>query len=127
MAGLREEGGKVGLVPTFRGGKPSSPKKTRGDMQAITLREHGGPEVLKPEEVPEPSVRPDQVLVRIRAVALNHLDIWVRKGMPHLKLRYPHILGCDIVGEVAEMGSLTKGLFATGQKVLVHPALSCGH
>ena len=96
-------------------------------MRAVTLREHGGPEVLKMDEVPEPGVRPDQVLVRIRAVALNHLDIWVRKGLPHLKLHYPHILGSDIVGEVAEMGILAKGLFATGQKVLVHPALSCGH
>lgn len=96
-------------------------------MQAVTLREHGGPEVLKTEAVPEPEARPDQVLVRVRAVALNHLDIWVRKGLPHLKLKYPHILGCDIAGEVAEMGALAKGRFAPGQKVLVHPGLSCGH
>jgi NADPH:quinone reductase-like Zn-dependent oxidoreductase len=96
-------------------------------MQAVTLREHGGPEVLKIEEISEPEIRPDQVLVRVRAVALNHLDLWIRHGLPHLKLRYPHILGSDIVGEVAELGSLARGLFCLGQKVLVHPALSCGH
>ncbi len=96
-------------------------------MQAVSIREHGGLDVLKVEELPEPKIRPDQVLVRIRAVALNHLDIWVRQGLPHLKLSYPHILGSDIAGEVAEIGALAQGLFCVGQKVLVHPGISCGH
>jgi len=95
-------------------------------MKAITLRQPGDADVLKLEEIPEPTIRPDQVLVRIRAVALNHLDIWVRRGMPHLKLSYPHILGSDIAGEVAEIGALAQGIFAPGQKVLVHPGISCG-
>jgi NADPH:quinone reductase-like Zn-dependent oxidoreductase len=94
-------------------------------MRAVTLRKHGGPEILQLEELPQPSIQADEVLVKIRAVGLNHLDLWIRKGLPHLKHEYPHILGSDIAGEIAELGSLIKGL-QVGQKVLVHPALSCG-
>jgi len=94
-------------------------------MKAIALRKHGGVEVLQWEELPDPQVAPDQVLVKVRAVALNHLDLWIRKGLPHLKLAYPHILGSDISGEIVKYGSLVTGL-KEGQKVLIHPALSCG-
>ncbi|MCP5468280.1 MAG: zinc-binding dehydrogenase [Deltaproteobacteria bacterium] len=95
-------------------------------MKAITLREHGGVEVLKYEELPDKKLRSDLVRVRIRAVALNHLDLWIRKGLPHIKHRYPHILGSDIAGEILDLGAFINDL-KIGQKVLIHPALSCGH
>ncbi len=94
-------------------------------MKAVVLHRHGGPEVLEALELPQPNIRADEVLVRVRAVALNHLDLWIRKGLPHLKLAYPHILGSDIAGEVAEVGDLVEGV-TLGQKVLLHPGLSCG-
>jgi NADPH:quinone reductase-like Zn-dependent oxidoreductase len=93
-------------------------------MQAIVLREHGGPEVLRPEQLPTPEPGPGQVRVRIRAVALNHLDIWVRKGGPAFHLEYPHRLGSDVVGEVDAVGPGATA--ATGAKVVVQPGLSCG-
>lgn len=94
-------------------------------MKAVVLHRHGGPEVLEAVELPQPKIRADEVLVRVRAVALNHLDLWIRRGLPHLKLVFPHILGSDIAGEVAEVGDLVEGV-ALGQKVLLHPGLSCG-
>lgn len=94
-------------------------------MKAVVLHRHGGPGVLEALELPQPKIRADEVLVRVRAVALNHLDLWIRKGLPHLKLAYPHILGSDIAGEVVEVGDLVEGV-ALGQRVLLHPALSCG-
>ena len=93
-------------------------------MQAIVLREHGGPEVLRPEQLPMPEPGPGQVRVRIRAVALNHLDIWVRRGGPAFHLEYPHRLGSDIVGEVDAAGPGATA--AVGKKVVVQPGLSCG-
>lgn len=93
-------------------------------MQAMVLREHGGPEVLRREELPIPDPGPGQVRVRIRAVALNHLDIWVRKGGPAFHLEYPHRLGSDIAGVVEAIG---PGATATvGAKTVVQPGLSCG-
>src|SRR5687767_8723282 len=93
-------------------------------MQAMVLREHGGPDVIRREELPIPDPGPGQVCVRIRAVALTHLDIWVRKGGPAFHLEYPHRLGSDIVGTVDAVG---PGATATiGTKVVVQPGLSCG-
>ncbi len=92
-------------------------------MKAVRIHQFGGPEVLTYEEVPDPKPRPDQVLVRVRACALNHLDIWVRKGLPGVKL--PHILGSDIAGEVAEIGEYVAG-FQPGQRVLIAPMHFCG-
>ena len=92
-------------------------------MKAVVLREHGGPELLKVEELPVPEPGPGEVRVRIRAVALNHLDIWVRKGGPAFKLEYPHRLGSDIVGEVDALGPGATG--QVGAKVVVQPGLSC--
>ena len=77
-------------------------------MKAVRIHEFGGPEVLKYEDVPDPDLRKDYVLVRIRACALNHLDLWVRKGLPGVKL--PHILGSDIAGEVVECGEYIDDL-----------------
>jgi NADPH:quinone reductase-like Zn-dependent oxidoreductase len=93
-------------------------------MKAVRLHQFGGPEVLTYEDIPDPQLRKDQVLVRVKACSINHLDIWVRKGLPGVKL--PHILGSDIAGEVAEVGEYVSGLKA-GQRVLVAPMHFCGH
>jgi NADPH:quinone reductase-like Zn-dependent oxidoreductase len=93
-------------------------------MQAIVLREHGGPEVLRSEQLPIPEPGPGEVRVRVRAVALNHLDIWVRKGGPAFHLEYPHRLGSDIAGTIDAVG---PGVGAqVGAKTVVQPGLSCG-
>lgn len=94
-------------------------------MKAVRFHEHGGPEVLKYEEAPDPVIQPNEVLVRVRACALNHLDVWARKGMPGVKLPLPHISGCDIAGEVASVGSIVTRV-TPGQRVLVSPGISCG-
>ncbi|MEO8705276.1 MAG: zinc-binding dehydrogenase, partial [Kofleriaceae bacterium] len=92
-------------------------------MQAIVLREHGGPEVLRAEELPVPTPGPGEVRVRVRAVALNHLDVWVRRGGPAFHLEYPHKLGSDIAGEIDAVG---PGVDAKiGTRVIVQPGLSC--
>jgi NADPH:quinone reductase-like Zn-dependent oxidoreductase len=93
-------------------------------MKAVRIHQFGGPEVLTYEDTPDPQPRKDQVLVRVKACALNHLDVWVRKGLPGVKL--PHILGSDIAGEVAEIGEYVTG-FKTGQRVLISPIHYCGH
>jgi NADPH:quinone reductase-like Zn-dependent oxidoreductase len=89
----------------------------------MVLREHGGPEVIKLEQLPVPEPGPGEVRVRVRAVALNHLDIWVRRGGPAFKLEYPHRLGSDIVGELDALGPGATG--QVGAKVVVQPGLSC--
>jgi len=93
-------------------------------MKAIRIHEFGGPEVLRYEDVPDPQPRKDEVLVRVRACAMNHLDLWVRKGLPGVKL--PHILGSDIAGEVVESGEYVIG-FKAGQRVLLAPMHFCNH
>src|SRR3984957_18546013 len=93
-------------------------------MKAIRIHEFGGPEVLRYEDVPDPQLRKDQVLVRVKACAMNHLDIWVRKGLPGVKL--PHILGSDVAGEVVEVGEYVTG-FKAGQRVLLAPMHFCNH
>ena len=92
-------------------------------MKAVRFREFGGPEVLNYEEVPEPQLRKDQVLVRVRACAMNHLDLWVRKGLPGVKL--PHINGSDIAGEIAEVGEYVQR-WSKGKRVIVAPMHYCG-
>ncbi len=92
-------------------------------MKAVRIHQFGGPEVLTYEDIPDPQPRKDQVLVRVKACALNHLDLWVRKGLPGVKL--PHILGSDIAGEIAEVGEYVSG-FTSGQRVLVAPLHFCG-
>src|SRR5258708_33576482 len=93
-------------------------------MKAVRIHQFGGPEVLIYEEVPDPQPRKDQVTVRVRACSLNHLDVWVRKGLPGVTL--PHILGSDVAGEVVEVGEYVGG-FKTGQRVLLAPMHYCGH
>lgn len=93
-------------------------------MKAARIHEFGGPEVLKYEDVPDPKPRKDQVLVRVKACAMNHIDLWIRKGLPGLKL--PHILGSDIAGEVVEVGGYVTSVSA-GQRVLLAPMHFCNH
>ena len=75
-------------------------------MKAVRIHQFGGPEVLIHEDIPDPKLRQDQVLVRVKC-ALNHLDLWVRKGLPGVNL--PHINGSDIAGEVEEVGEYVAG------------------
>ncbi len=95
-------------------------------MKAVRLHSFGGVEQLVYEEsVPEPAPQPDEVKVRVRACALNHLDIWVRNGIPAYKTPLPHILGSDVAGEVVELGEGVKDL-RVGDPVVLYPILSCG-
>jgi len=93
-------------------------------MNATILREHGGPDVLRNEQLLMPEPGPGEVRVRVRAVALNHLDLWVRRGGPAFKLEYPHRLGSDIAGEIDAVGP--GAVAEVGSKVVVQPGLSCG-
>jgi len=93
-------------------------------MKAIRFHEFGGPEVLKFEDVTEPQLRKDQVLIRVKACALNHLDLWVRKGLPGVKL--PHINGSDISGTIEQVGEYITDL-KVGQRVLLAPMVWCGN
>lgn len=94
-------------------------------IEAIVLREHGDVDVLVRETIDLAEPGPRQVLVRVRAVALNHLDLWVRRGLPNLKLVLPHRLGSDVVGEVEALGPGARGV-KVGDRVVVSPGISCG-
>lgn len=95
-------------------------------MKAVIFNEHGGPEVLRYEERPDPSIRANEVLVEVRACALNHLDVWARKGLPGVEIPLPHILGNDVAGVVREAGELVDWV-RPGDEVMLHPGVSCGH
>ena len=96
-------------------------------MKAMILDGHGGPEVLRMAEIPDPAASPGRVVVRVRAVALNHLDIWVRKGWPGLDLAWPHVLGSDVAGVVESVGpGLESSGITPGMEVVLNPGLSCG-
>jgi NADPH:quinone reductase-like Zn-dependent oxidoreductase len=94
-------------------------------MKAVVFHQHGDEQALRLTDFPEPTVGARDVLVRVKAVALNHLDLWVRQGWPGLKLEMPHILGSDIAGIVERVGPEVSDL-APGTEVLVNPGLSCG-
>jgi NADPH:quinone reductase-like Zn-dependent oxidoreductase len=93
--------------------------------EAVVLRGHGGPEVLVRETIDLPDPGPREVRVRVRAVAVNHLDLWVRRGLPGRTLAFPHRLGSDIAGEVEALGPGARGA-RVGDRVVVSPGLSCG-
>ena len=94
-------------------------------MKAIVFRQHGGPEVLEYTTGPEPSIQPNEVLVRVRACAMNHLDLWVRGGLPNVPIPLPHIPGSDVAGEVTQPGAGVTTVRA-GQKVVLAPGVTCG-
>jgi NADPH:quinone reductase-like Zn-dependent oxidoreductase len=94
-------------------------------MQAIVLHRHGGPEVLEPAELPELEPGPGEVLVEVRACALNRLDLFVRGGLPGLHVSLPHVLGSDIAGVVSALGEGVPSQWL-GVEVVLNPGLSCG-
>ena len=94
-------------------------------MKAVLFHQHGGPEVLKYTDAPDPIIRPNEVLVRVRACALNHLDLWVRIGNPNVPIPLPHIPGSDISGEVVQIGADVSTV-RVGQKVVLAPGVTCG-
>jgi len=93
-------------------------------MKAVRIHQHGGPEVLQYEDIPEPKIKANEVLVRVRACALNHLDLFVRNGIPGIQYQMPHILGSDIAGEIVEAGELCERV-KPGWRVLLSPGVSC--
>lgn len=93
-------------------------------MKAAFVRRHGGPEVIELGELPLPEPGPDEALVKLEAAALNHLDVFVRRGLPNLKHTYPHVLGADGAGVVAKKGALVTHV-KEGDAVVVHPGVSC--
>ncbi len=94
-------------------------------MKAVWFESFGGPEVLQYGDCPEPVIRADEALIRVRACGINHLDLWVRKGLPGLSPQMPHVLGNDIVGEIVAVGEAVQHL-TVGVRTLVLPTLSCG-
>lgn len=95
-------------------------------MKATVFHKHGPPDVLSYEDFEIPKIHSGQVLVKVKGVALNHLDLFVRSGIPGLNLEMPHILGSDISGEIVELGSDVRGTLEVGQKILVDPGIYCG-
>ncbi|HEX2188590.1 MAG TPA: zinc-binding dehydrogenase [Longimicrobiaceae bacterium] len=93
-------------------------------MRAAIFHEHGGPEVVRIEEIPRPEPGPGEVRVRVRAAAMNHLDLWVRRGLP-IDTTMPHVGGSDVAGVVDALGPGAEGV-APGERVVVNPSLSCG-
>src|SRR6266853_325841 len=94
-------------------------------MKAIVFSTHGGPDVLKYIDALDPVLRPNEVLVRVKACALNHLDLWVRRGSPGVHIPFPHIPGSDISGEIAQIGAEVSTV-RVGQQVVLTPLVSCG-
>jgi NADPH:quinone reductase-like Zn-dependent oxidoreductase len=92
-------------------------------VKAVRIHEDGGPEVLVVEDIPTPSPAQDEVLVDLHAASLNHLDIWVRKGLPSVPK--PRVLGADGAGVVAGLGAGVTGL-AIGERVVINPGLEHG-
>ena len=92
-------------------------------MKALYFMEHGELDVMRYGDVPDPSPGPGEVLVKVRACAINHLDIWVRRGWPGLKLEMPHWCGADVAGEVVEWGRDVSGR-RIGDRVVVDPGIS---
>ena len=89
------------------------------------MRATGGPEVLERATIDLPEPGPREVRIRVRAVALNHIDIWARRGLPHFRYEFPHRLGADIAGVVDALGPGVTNA-KVGDEVIVNPGLSCG-
>jgi NADPH:quinone reductase-like Zn-dependent oxidoreductase len=95
-------------------------------MKALLFHQHGTLNEVAYTDVPEPEIGPHDVLVQIKAAALNRLDLWVLQGWPGLKLKMPHIMGSDGAGVIAAVGSQVTH-FTIGDRVAINPSLSCGH
>lgn len=90
-------------------------------MKAVRFHQHGGPEVLKYEDAPDPTPETGYAIVRVRACALNHLDLWERRGLERVQFPLPHISGADVSGEIVDARGLTSGM-----RVMLQPGVSCG-
>jgi NADPH:quinone reductase-like Zn-dependent oxidoreductase len=95
-------------------------------MKAVRFYEHGGPDQLRYENAPDPIPGPGEIVVRVKACALNHLDLWQRKGLPGVPIPLPHISGSDVAGIVESVGPGPRHV-KPGDKTLVNPGLSCMH
>lgn len=93
-------------------------------MKAVYITEHGSIDKLNYGDLKEPQISPREVLIKLKAASLNHLDIWVRQGIPGIKVEFPHILGSDGSGIVEQVGSEVKNV-KVGEKVLLNPGVSC--
>ncbi|HEY62255.1 MAG TPA: zinc-binding dehydrogenase [Anaerolineae bacterium] len=94
-------------------------------MKAFLFYKHGGPEVMKYEDFPTPQPAAGEVLVALKAAALNRMDLWVREGWPGLRLEYPHIPGADGAGTIAALGEGVEG-WAVGDRVVINSNIGCG-
>lgn len=94
-------------------------------MKAVVFRRHGGPEVLEYTDVPESTIGPGQILVRVKACSINHLDLWIRQGLPAYRITLPHISGCDVAGVIDRLGPGVTTC-KVGDRVVLAPGLSCG-
>ena len=95
-------------------------------MKAVQIYEHGGADKLRYEDADDPVLRsPRDVIVRLRAASLNHIDLWNRKGLTGMKVEFPHILGADGAGVVEEVGSEVTHL-TKGDAVCLYPPVGCG-
>lgn len=93
--------------------------------EAMVMMATGGPEVLERRTIELPEPGPREVRIRVRAVALNHIDLWGRRGLPHFRYEFPHRLGADVAGEIDALGPGAQNA-KVGDHVLVNPGLSCG-
>jgi len=94
-------------------------------VKAVRFHRHGGPDVLQYEDAPDPKPSSDEALVKVRACALNRLDIWARNGLPNVEIPLPHISGSDIAG-VVEWVPPEEKEFKKGDEVIVNPGIGCG-
>ncbi len=95
-------------------------------MKAVRFHQFGGADILQYEEAPKPQIGPKDVLLNLKAAAMNHLDMWVRSGQRERNIPLPHIPGCDGSGIIAEVGSAVTSV-NVGDRVLISPGLSCGN
>jgi NADPH:quinone reductase-like Zn-dependent oxidoreductase len=92
-------------------------------MKAVRFHAHGGPEVLRYEDMPQPEAGSGEVLVRVRACALNHLDLWERRGLEHVRIPMPHVSGSDVSGDIV---TSSVAELRVGARVMLQPGMSCG-
>ncbi len=94
-------------------------------MKAVLFHEHGGPDVLRYDDIQSPRISPNEVLIKVKAVSLNRIDLIVRKGYPGLSIPLPHIPGVDLAGRIEEVGENVDG-YAEGDDVIIMPVYGCG-
>ncbi|MGA9364770.1 MAG: alcohol dehydrogenase catalytic domain-containing protein [Bacteroidota bacterium] len=95
-------------------------------MKCVRIHEHGGPEKLIYEDCPVPKIAPDEVLVNVNATSVNHIDLWIRRGLPGVKFHLPMIPGVDAAGIVSQKGDAVRHV-NIGDRVVVAQGISCGH